>query len=405
MKKQVLTGLALLTLSLSSFADMEKLISNGSHSAFLGTGSIDHRLYEAYEGGSEENEYEKIHDIFTDAISVLLRDYPNEGDEVKRDAHAKSHGCVKAQFKVNNQFLPEKLKVGIFEKNISYDTWVRFSNNHSNSKLHDNIRDVRGMSLKLLNVGGEQILPDYTYAMTQDILMFGSPVFFIKNNSHYMSVLHGVNKKWGPLALNLLGDPMSIGPLASGFKRLAKEQDRIGKVTNPANLPYFSATPYRLGKKGPDSTAIKFGAYRVKCEAESFVKYVVDKKDETKVNYLSDTNNYTQERQPVCFNYWIQKIEDETDRVSEKVEDPSIDWTSPKIHVAVLKVEPQKFDTPGINQYCENLSFTPWHSLPEHRPLGRINRARGILYNVISEHRHRKNGVLRSEPFSLNEAH
>jgi len=51
----------------------------------------------------------------------------------------------------------------------------------------------------------------------------------------------------------------------------------------------------------------------------------------------------------------------------------------------------------------EQLSFTPWHSLPEHQPLGSINRARRVIYEAVSEFRHRINGTKRMEPTKLSE--
>jgi hypothetical protein len=48
--------------------------------------------------------------------------------------------------------------------------------------------------------------------------------------------------------------------------------------------------------------------------------------------------------------------------------------------------------------YGDNLSFTPWHALPEHRPLGGINRARKVIYEAISKRRHEHNREPRTEP-------
>jgi hypothetical protein len=49
-------------------------------------------------------------------------------------------------------------------------------------------------------------------------------------------------------------------------------------------------------------------------------------------------------------------------------------------------------------EFCENLSYTPWHALPEHEPLGSINRARRAIYTAISKARHEINGARRAEP-------
>jgi hypothetical protein len=53
----------------------------------------------------------------------------------------------------------------------------------------------------------------------------------------------------------------------------------------------------------------------------------------------------------------------------------------------------QNFDTQERNQQGENMRYSPWHCLPEHRPLGSINRARRLVYHAISELRRRVNGV------------
>ena len=63
-----------------------------------------------------------------------------------------------------------------------------------------------------------------------------------------------------------------------------------------------------------------------------------------------------------------------------------------------LHIPAQQVDSAAQRAFGENLSFTPWHSLPEHRPLGGINRARKIVYAAISTFRHAQNGVPRQEP-------
>jgi hypothetical protein len=43
------------------------------------------------------------------------------------------------------------------------------------------------------------------------------------------------------------------------------------------------------------------------------------------------------------------------------------------------------------DRFCENLSFNPWHSLAEHKPLGVVIRVRKQIYLEIDRHRHRLN--------------
>jgi hypothetical protein len=54
-------------------------------------------------------------------------------------------------------------------------------------------------------------------------------------------------------------------------------------------------------------------------------------------------------------------------------------------------------------EFGDNLSFTPWHALSEHRPLGGIQRARRVVYETISKLRHGLNNAPRKEPTSFEE--
>ena len=83
------------------------------------------------------------------------------------------------------------------------------------------------------------------------------------------------------------------------------------------------------------------------------------------------------------------------------MEDSKTEWLeseAPFIKVATIRIPKQVFDTPEQNEFCENLSFTPWHSLPEHRPLGGVNRVRRTVYEATSKLRHEMNRAQRTEP-------
>lgn len=49
-------------------------------------------------------------------------------------------------------------------------------------------------------------------------------------------------------------------------------------------------------------------------------------------------------------------------------------------------------------RFATNLSFNPWHCLPEHRPLGNQNRAGRRLYEELSRFRQQMNGWPHVEP-------
>jgi len=48
---------------------------------------------------------------------------------------------------------------------------------------------------------------------------------------------------------------------------------------------------------------------------------------------------------------------------------------------------PQDVDNTKTISECELLAFTPWHALPEHQPVGSINRLRKTIYDTSAEHR------------------
>ena len=71
---------------------------------------------------------------------------------------------------------------------------------------------------------------------------------------------------------------------------------------------------------------------------------------------------------------------------------------APFHEVATIYIPRQNFDSPGQSEFAENISFNPWHALPEHRPLGIINRIRKVVYDHTSRVRHEMNSVERTEP-------
>jgi hypothetical protein len=99
-----------------------------------------------------------------------------------------------------------------------------------------------------------------------------------------------------------------------------------------------------------------------------------------------------------CFDLLVQP---QVPGKNMPVEDASVEWReddSPFRRVARVTIPRQEFDTPEQNAFCEALSFTPWHSLPAHRPAGALNRVRRAVYEDVSRYRHEKNGLVRHEP-------
>lgn len=99
------------------------------------------------------------------------------------------------------------------------------------------------------------------------------------------------------------------------------------------------------------------------------------------------------------------RIQVRTDPAAMPIEDPTVEWPeskSPYLRVARVMIPRQDFQTAVRQEFCESLSMTPWNALPEHRPLGGINRMRKAVYQKVSELRHDLNRAPRVEPTSYS---
>jgi hypothetical protein len=100
----------------------------------------------------------------------------------------------------------------------------------------------------------------------------------------------------------------------------------------------------------------------------------------------------------VSFDFMVQF---QTDPHRMPIEDASVEWPerlSPFIPVARLRLPVQEFDSAQQLAFAGNLSFNPWHSIADHRPLGNQNRARKTIYLALSKFRQSMNGEARIEP-------
>lgn len=289
-----------------------------------------------------------------------------------RDAHRKSHGCVQATFSVLDK-LPPKLAQGLFATPKSYNAVVRFSNG-SGSSQNDHSNDARGMAVKVMGVPGLKLLDDEQTASTQDFLMTNHPVFFIRNVVDYGAFQKAVSG--GGLSLTgwLAGHLFYEVPIILSFTG--------HKLLNPLNSRYWSTTPSRLGTE-----QMKFSAKP--CAGSTF-----NEQSDT-ADRLGENLRAQLAQGGACFDFMVQT---RTVPAEMPIEDATVEWKeakSPFVPVARITIPAQ---TPEAAEVCEARSFTPWHSIAEHRPLGGISRVRKDVYLTVSKLRHQLNGQPRIEP-------
>ena len=288
----------------------------------------------------------------------------------RRDAHVKAHGCVKAEFRVLDN-LPPELRVGLFAAPRPYQAWVRFSNGNGGLQ-DDKIGDGRGMAVKVMGVEGSP-------STTQDFLMINNPAFFVRNAADYVG-FENADPQWRFFL-------PSWNPFRVRLHEFLIVQTITGqKVTNPLDARYWSMTPFLWGE-----TQAKFSARRAGPLSPFSSRAGANFLRDNLVRHLAKTG--------AAFDFLVQR---RTRPQAMPIEDPTIAWKesdAPFVPVARIEIPAQQgLDQPEALAFCENLSFTPWHGLAAHRPVGGINRVRRAVYEAISRLRHELNGVPRAEP-------
>ncbi|SDG97557.1 Catalase [Pseudomonas flavescens] len=319
--------------------------------------------------------------IIDDAIRVVEQHRDNT--RVLRDAHAKAHGCVKAEVTVR-EGLDESLRHGVLsEPGKTWQAWMRLSNGNAYPQF-DRARDARGMAIKLLDVPGNKLMGNPRHADEQDFVMFNHPAFFVRDVAEYRSNFAAQADGKKALAFFPTWDPRTweIRHLIIALKTLSPAP------SSPVETTYNSIAPFKLGPHN-----IK---YRVIPSPESCPTYTIPKPNTDLPNFLRNAlyQQLSLDRMPACFTLQVQR---QNPSHYMPIEDPSVEWDeeiAPFETVADIRLPAQDFDSAEQNLFCDNLSFNPWHALPEHRPIGGINRLRKAVYEAVSVYRHDRNAAL-----------
>ncbi len=263
-----------------------------------------------------------------------------------RGQHPKQHGCVLATFTVADG-LPDDLRHGLFRTPATYRAVIRYSNGGS---FDDTKPDVHGMAIKLVGVKGEKASDDERE--TQDFVLIDSEVFFMKNVKNLLAFTQARIKSAGPPP-----NPEAMELFAKAhpdeFILAKKAASRV--IGNPLRVQFWSTTSYQLGT--------------------GVVKYTAKPRDPepspgtpgTTPGYLRDAmvQRLSMGKNSVVFDFLVQH---QSDPDKESIEDPTIAWKAAPVKVGTITIEPQGFSATEQLEFCENLSFNPWHALTEQRP-------------------------------------
>lgn len=303
----------------------------------------------------------RITDKMIDAIKAVTDQRYPDGDRMRFN-QVKSLGCLDATFAIDDG-IPDAYRHGVFSRSGSaYQAQLRFANA---TKLDDTEKDFRGLSIKLHGVDGTVLWGE---SGQQDFLLNSYPALFAADPEDFLAFIEA--QKAGGVFRYFI-NPRHFYSLLVVLK--GRE-----KISNPFAIRYWSTTPYRLG---PDQTqAVK---YSVKPCNEVRETPQLD----AHANFLSEAMQQQLQQGPVCLAFMVQK---QTDPDAMPIEDASVIWdesVSPYTQLATITIQNQQFQAPNRRSACEKMTFNPWQSLPEHRPLGGINRVRKPVYSEIARYR------------------
>jgi catalase len=279
---------------------------------------------------------------------------------VRRFNQGRAAGCVEAEFTIRPD-LPGDQRVGILARPATYRALIRFANASSAS---DRDKDVRGMSIKVLDVPGENLTPG---GSTQDFVLNSHPVMMAADTRAFLELLRaneagGLRRAW-----YFISHPNAA--------RIA-----FASRQNPSchlDIPYWSTTPYLFGP----GRAVKYIA------RPSAGSSFSPKPSQLTDTYLGNALRARLEKGDAQFDFMIQF---QQDAESMPIEDATVEWkeaASPYLPVAAIRIPRQRVSEEGVATLCEAAAFNPWHCLVEHRPLGSMNRARKEIYRALAAFR------------------
>ncbi len=322
-----------------------------------------------------------------DALLALQAEVQEQLDyrkrPVPRGQHPKPHGCVRAELIVEPN-LPPEYRHGVFAEPWTFPAVVRFSNARQSN---DQLPDVHGLSIKILEVDGPRLLTGNPHARTQDLVMIDHPVFFARNVADLVPVMIAFRRV-------MLGGPITrtATVLRAGVSfdyrfRILRAMVRK-RPDNPLRIRYWTTTP------------LKFGPTAAKLSMQpdlTFNQPVTSPAPEPRHRLRHALAEHLRTRE-ARFDLMVQL---QTDPRSMPIEDAATAWPedqSPFRKVATLRLPAQSYLSEEQQRFGENLSFSPWHGLQAHRPLGGINRARRRIYETLARRRRELNGSQPHEP-------
>ena len=348
----------------------------------------------------EEGEADTCTQLMETLRSISETTYKDSG-HATRSVHAKSHGLLRADLRVLDD-LPPILAQGIFAKPGSWPVVMRLSTVPGDI-LDDNITTPRGLGVKVVGVEGER-LEGSEDAVTQDFLLVNGPTFPTAGAKKFLGRLK-------LLAVTTDKAPALKKALSSVFRGTEKAIEALGGKSGTLKALGGHPETHILGETFFSQVPILFGPYMAKISIAPLspeLKALAN----APLNVRGKPNGL---REAVIEFFatnhaeWELRVQICTDLKTMPIEDASVRWPeaqSPHIAVARITAKPQVAWSDARSVVIDDgMSFSAWHGISAHRPIGSVMRVRKVAYEMSANFRAEHNGRRVSEPRDLDSLH
>lgn len=329
------------------------------------------RWQEQYRGGSPEAERLAFQALSRQILDIQARTRRRaKASGIERAFHVKSILALDGALLQFAGDLPEDLCAGFAQPGCAYPVSVRFSNAHGTSRA-DAVDDLRGMALRVHVADDEQ----------HDWLLINAPVSLARDAYQYVTFAAATTGNRLSRILGVGRLMVALGPREAWRMIWNAHRERGRRVASLALETFWSQGPMRWGDE----------AVRL------IVRPVIDAAPPPAAETPAPGADYLRrdlarrlKNGDVAFDLYVQRF---VDGQTTPIEDASVEWpewVASPVRIARLTIPARdvgSVEARTTERRVDALAFNPWNTTDEFRPLGNLNRARKVAYDVSAEHR------------------
>ncbi len=334
-----------------------------------------------------EDEAETIRGL-NEQLRLIQEKTAKDYGTAMRGVHAKGHAIVKGKLEVLSGLAPA-LAQGLFAAPGSYDALLRFSTLPGDI-LDDSVSVPRGLAIKLFGVPGDR-LPGSEADTTQDFILVNGPAFAAPTPKAFLANLKMLAKTTD------VGEGLKKG-LSAVMQTVDAALETVGVQSPTIQTLGGAPNTHPLGETYYTQVPLRHGGYIAKLSIAP-VSTTLTELAGSKVDTSGRPDALREDMAEVLIeqdSVWELRVQLCTDLEKMPVEDSSVVWDekqSPYVAVARITVPAQLGWEHGLSEQQEQaVSFSPWHGLSAHQPIGGVNRARKPTYEMSTQFRGQRNG-------------